>query len=198
VPASPSHACWWREVARGFCGEQLDELEHVLVPLVDREVVPLLRPQLAGRHEAVVARVHRLDWNDPAAPDTAFDILATVVPASDDDGDVPFAMMLARIERPAVASSFARRWWHRLAIAHVDDTPRSGVAFTTAAYAVAACEGLLCAQGERSERDILLWLQTAARHIEVEHGGGVDLVLVLRAARLLQRVLERAALGRTP
>jgi hypothetical protein len=140
-----------------------------------------------------VARVHRFDWNDPAAPDTAFDILATVVPTSDDDGDVPFAMMLARIERPAVASSFARRWWHRLAIAHVDDTPRSGIAFTTAAYAVAACEGLLCAQDERSERDILLWLQTAARHIEVEHGGGIDLVLVLRAARLLQPVLERAA-----
>jgi hypothetical protein len=195
VPASPSRSSWWREVARGFCVEQLDELERIVVPLVDREVVPLLRPQLAGRHEAVVARVHRLDWNDPAAPGTAFDILAAIVPASDDDGDVPFTLTLARIERPDVASSFAHRWWHRLAVAHIDDTPRSGIAFTVAAYAVAACEGLLYVQGQRQELDVLVWLQKAARHIEVEHGRGVDLVLVLRAARLLQPLLERASLA---
>ncbi len=97
------------------------------------------------------------------------------------------------IASPEVASIFAHRWWRHLAIAHVDDNPRSGVAFTVAAYSVAACEGLLHVRGERGARDVMVWLQTAARHVEVEHGDGVDLALeILRAARLLHPVLERA------
>jgi hypothetical protein len=183
---------WWSDIAWGFCGGRLDELEQAVLPLVDEEVAPLLRPQLADRHAAVVARVHRLAWDNPAAADTAFGLLTVAVPASDDDGDVPFAMTLATIEVPALASAFARRWWHRLAIAHCDDVPRSGVAFTTAAYAVAACEGVLLVHGQRHERDVLGWLYTAARHVEVEHGSGVDLALLLRAVRLLQPLLERA------
>jgi len=200
VPASPSRSSWWGEVAWGFCGEQLDELERDVLPLVGVDLAPLLRPELADRHAAVVAWVHRLGWSDPeAAADTAFKMLAAAVPASDDDGDVPFAMTLAWIDSPSLASSFAHRWWHRMAVAHIDDTPRSGVAFTVSAYAVAACEGLLYVQGERTEHDVLAWLQTAARHVEIQHRGGIDLVLVLRAARLLQPVLERAsaAAGRT-
>lgn len=183
-------------MAWGFCGDRLDELERVLVPLIGEDVAPLLRARLAARHALVAAEVDALAWNDPeAAADAAFDLLAAAVPASDDDGDVPFAMALARIQSPGLASSFARRWWHRLAIAHCDDVPRSGIAFTTAAYAVAACEGVLLVRGERHERDVIGWLHTAARHIEVEHGRGVDLVLVLRAARLCQRLLERACVA---
>jgi hypothetical protein len=200
VPAPPSRSSWWGEVAWGFCGEQLDELERDVLPLVGVDLAPLFRPRLADRHTAVVARVHRLGWDDPTTvADTAFDILAAAVPASDDDGDVPFAIALSRIDAASLASSFAHRWWHRMAVAHIDDTPRSGVAFTVSAYAVAACEGLLYVQGERTEHDVLAWLQTAARHVEIEHRGGIDLVLVLRAARLLQPVLERAsaAAGRT-
>lgn len=194
MPASPSRSSWWSEVAWGFCGERLDEIERAVRPLIGEDVAYLLHPQIQARHLAVVAAVER---RDPTEFDAAFDLLAAAVLASDDDGDVPFATTLARIESPSLASSFARRWWHRLAIAHCDDVPRSGVAFTVAAYAAAACEGVLLVQGERHERDVLLWLQTAARHVEVEHGRGVDLVLVLRAARLLRPVLERACVAGT-
>jgi hypothetical protein len=196
VPTPPSRSSWWSEVAWGFCGERLDELECAVRPLIGQDVAPLLHPQIQARHLAIVAEVERLACGDPTELDAAFDLLAAAVPASDDDGDVPFAMTLARIESPSLASSFASRWWHRLAIAHCDDVPRSGIAFTVAAYAAAACEGVLLVHGERHERDVLVWLQTAARHIEVEHGRGVDLVLVLRAARLLRRVIERACVPR--
>jgi hypothetical protein len=195
VPTPPSRSSWWSEVAWGFCGERLDELDRAVRPLIGEDVAPLLQPQVQARHLAVVAEVEALPWDDPTTIDTAFNILAAAVPASDDDGDVPFAITLGLFESPSLASSFALRWWHRLAIAHVDDVPRSGIAFTVAAYAVAACEGLLCVLGERHERDVIVWLHTAARHIEVEPGGGIDLVLVLRAARLLQPVLVRACVA---
>jgi hypothetical protein len=195
VPASPSRSSWWSEVARDFTGGRLDELERDVLPLIGEEVAPLLRPQLRARHLAVVVLLEALPSDDPAAAEAAFGILVAGVSASDDDGDVPFTIGLQRIESASLASSFAHRWWHRLAIAHCDDTPRSGIAFTTAAYAVAACEGLAQVQSERSERDVLVWLNTAARHIEIEHGDGVDLALVLRAARLLQPLLERASLA---
>jgi hypothetical protein len=80
-----------------------------------------------------------------------------------------------------------------MARAHVDDRERSATVFAVGAYAVAACEGLLETTGERSADDVIGWLNRADRHMHFENG--LDLVLVVRAARLLQPLLERARAG---
>ena len=84
-----------------------------------------------------------------------------------------------------------------MARAHIDDRERSATVFAVSAYAVAACEGLLETTGERSADDVIGWLNRADRHMHFE--SGLDLVVVVRAARLLQPLLERARVagGRT-
>jgi hypothetical protein len=101
------------------------------------------------------------------------------------------------VDSPRLASELAQRWWARMARAHVDDRERSATVFSVSAYAVGACVGLLEVAGERSADDVVGWLLRADRHAHFENG--LDLVLVVRAARLLQPLLERAraAGGRT-
>jgi hypothetical protein len=57
------------------------------------------------------------------------------------------------------------------------------------AYAVAACELVLCVRGEPG--DVIPWVQAAARHTEGQPPG-FDLIVILRAARLFAPILSRA------
>jgi len=185
---------WWVRVARSFSGVQLDDAERALLPFIGVAEACLLRPRLM--HPAVVAQVERLPWRDhpSASADAAFEALVAAVPASAPEGDVPFGLTLSMIDNAQLASSFARRWCNHLGRAHCDETPRSTIAFAVSAYAVAACEGLLYIQCERSAGDVLAWVQAAARHVEDEHAEhrAFDVVVVLRAARLLEPILLRA------
>jgi hypothetical protein len=113
---------------------------------------------------------------------------------TDAQGDIPWCRALVRlVASPRLASAFAQAWWGHMARAHVGDEERSDTVFAVSAYAVAACEGLLSVRGERSAEDVIGWLLRADRHTHFENG--LDLVLVVRAARLLQPLLERARAG---
>jgi hypothetical protein len=181
-------------MARGFTLDRLDDLERVLVPLIGGDEARLLHPWLCHRHAAAVVHVERLSWqSDPArAADTAFAILVVAVAVTDDQGDIPWTRALVRLaDNPELATELAQRWWGRMACAHVDDRERSAAVFAVSAYAVAASEGLLQLRGERSADDVIGWLLAADRHMHFENG--LDLVVVIRAARLLQPLLERAS-----
>jgi hypothetical protein len=175
---------------------QLDDLERALLPLVGQNEARFFHPWLRHRHAAAVERVERLLWAaDPAgAADSAHAILVATVDTADDHGDIPWTRALVSLaDSPRLASELAQRWWGRMARAHVDDRERSATVFAVSAYAVAACEGILQVRGERSAQDVISWLVSADRHTHFENG--LDLVLVVRAARLLQPLLERARAG---
>ena len=196
MPATPPASSWWSRVAYGFTPERLDDLERALFPLVGHDEARFFHPWLGHRHAAAVLRVERLRWaTDPAgAVDSAHAILVTAVDTADDQGDIPWSRALVRLaDSPRLASELAQRWWGCMARAHVDDRERSATVFAVSAYAVAACEGLLETTGERSADDVIGWLLRADRHTHFENG--LDLVLVVRAARLLQPLLERARAG---
>jgi len=196
VPAPATESSWWSRIAHGFTPERLDDLERVLLPLVGRDEAALLHPWLCRRHAAAVLRVDRLPWEaDPAgAANSAHEILVATVDSDDDQGDIPWTRALVGlVDSPRLASELAQRWWGRMARAHVDDRERSATVFAVSAYAVGACVGLLEVAGERSANDVVGWLKRADRHMHFENG--LDLVLVVRAARLLQPLLERARAG---
>jgi hypothetical protein len=196
VPAPASS--WWSRIACEFTPERLDGLERALLPLVRQDEARFLHPWLCHRHAATVLRVERLPWaTDPAgAAHSAHAILVAAVDADDDQGDIPWTRALVRLaDSPRLASEFAQGWWGRMARAHVDDRERSATVFAVSAYAVGACVGLLEVAGERSANDVVGWLNRADRHMHFENG--LDLVLVVRAARLLQPLLERAYVVRT-
>jgi hypothetical protein len=200
VPAHPPASSWWSGIACGFTPERLDDLERALLPLVGQGEGRFFHPSLCHRHAPAVVRVERLPWaTDPErAAESAHAILVAVVDTADDQGDIPWCRALVRLaDNPELATELAQRWWGRMARAHVGDRERSATVFAVSAYAVAACEGLLQVRGERSADDVISWLLRADRHMHFENG--LDLVLVVRAARLLQPLLERARVagGRT-
>jgi hypothetical protein len=198
VPAPSPASSWWSRIAYGFTPERLDDLHSALLPLVGQDEARFLHPWLCHRHAAAVVRVERLPWvADPAgAATSAHAILVGAVDPTDDQGDIPWARALVRLaDSPMLGSDLAQRWWGGMARAHVDDRERSATVFAVSAYAVAACEGLLEMAGERSAEDVLRWVLRADRHMHFENG--LDLVLVVRAARLLQPLLERAYVVRT-
>ena len=196
MPAPPPASSWWSRVAHGFTPERLDDIERALLPLVGQGEARFFHPWVCHRRAAVVVRVDHLPWvADPAgAANSAHAILVGAVDTTDDQGDIPWSRALVRLaDRPTIASDLAQRWWGRMARAHVDDRERSATVFAVSAYAVAACEGLLETAGERSADDVIGWLNRADRHMQFENG--LDLVLVVRAARLLQPLHERARAG---
>ena len=200
MPAPFPPSSWWSRIACEFTPERLDGLERALLPLVGQDEARFLHPWLCHRHAATVLRVERLPWaTDPArAVDSAYAILVGAVDADDEQGDIPWSRALVKlVDKPRLVSELAQRWWGRMARAHIDDRERSATVFAVSAYAVAACEGLLETMGERRADDVIGWLNRADRHMHFE--SGLDLVVVVRAARLLQPLLERARVagGRT-
>ena len=183
----------WSDVARAFTPERLDALERALVPLVGTDEARLLHPWLCHRHAAAVVRVERLPWqSEPArSAHLASAVLVVAVAVTDEQGDIPWSRALVQlVASPTLASAFAQTWWEHMARAHVCDDGRCDSVFAVSAYAVAASEGLLQLRGERSADDVIGWLLAADRHMHFENG--LDLVVVIRAARLLQPLLERA------
>jgi hypothetical protein len=190
---------WWVRVAESFTPQRLDDIERVVIPLVGPEA-GVMRPQVRERHAELVARIEDLAWRtDPAgASDAASPLLIDAVPVTDREGDVPWSRALVRLaDHPRIASKLARSWWGHWTGVHLDTLrPVALDVLAVAAYAMAVTDGLLLIEREARAYDVFVWAETASKLTEFERRLGLDLVLVVRAARLFQPFLARARQAR--
>jgi len=166
-------------------------MEVSLLGILGPDEERLLRPRLRERHISLVAQLDQLPWfDDPMkSADVAVDILSAAVDPADDEGDVPWVVTaLKLIEAPREGTRFGRVWFRQLLHARVEDLPVSPIVEAVASYTVAAFEVLL-----GRDHETWLWSQTAASMTDFEGRPGLSLAMHVRAARLLQPVLERAA-----
>ena len=166
-----------------FVPKSWDEVERVLLPLLDARQARLLRPHARPAHLGVITRIDELPWQDdpPAAADAAHGLLLSAVDPADDEGDVPWAHALVRLqESPTVGSQLGRRWFTHLYSLRFDDHRVSEVQEAVACYSVAAHERLLGRHDEATR-----WLRTAALMTDYEDRPMLGLVVFVRAARLL-------------
>ena len=195
----PFESSWWVAVASQFTLERLDEMERVLVPLVGPEA-SVMRPQVPARHAALVAQIEGLPWrtNPAGATDAACTVLVATIDVTDREGDVPWGRALVRLaDHPRIASKLARAWWGHWAGVHLDTLrPVAMDVLAMAAYAMAVTDGLLLIDREARAYDVFVWAETAAKLTEFERRVGLDLVLVVRAARLFQPLLKQTRRAR--
>jgi hypothetical protein len=182
--------CSCRSAPWDFSPELLNEIEISLVSILAREERHLLHPVLRERHVALVFHLDQLPWHeDPGkSAEVAVDILAASIDPADDEGDVAWVMVaLKLLESPRIGSRFGRSWFVRLLRARAEDLAVSPCVEAIASYLIAAYEMLL-----RREHEVWIWVQTAASMTDFEERPGLSLAMHVRAARLVQPVLQRA------
>ena len=188
----------WRDLARDFTGDQLDELERTISPLMGEPETRLMRLRLSDDHSRVIAQLDVLPWlSEPeAAADAALTTLIASVDPAADDADLPWALTALRLlTTPKAGTQFARRWFISLHHARFEDRAVSVVLDAIAAYTVAGYEALL---GPTREYEEEIWLETAVLVTEGWDRPGLSLAVLVRAARLLQPLMERARLAPGP
>lgn len=193
------NSSWWVAVAESFTPERVDEMERVLLPLVGPSEAAVMRPKIAGYAE-LVAQLDSLPWPTAAAEaaDAASTILVESLEVTDRGADIPWASALRNVaDRPRLASKLARSWWAHWAGVHLDTLrPVAVDVLAVAAYAMAVTDGLLLIERERRTYDVFVWAETAAKLTAFERRVGLDLVLVVRSARLFAPLLACARMAR--
>jgi hypothetical protein len=168
--------------------EQLDAIERSLVPLLRDDEVRLLRPLPREDHAEIITSIEQLPWlADPnAAAGDAYSLLVEHVDPRDDDADVPWCLAIVKLAAcPQLGSRLARRWFVHLFRARLEDRPVSVVGESTAALAVAACEGLL-----RRPYEVARWMRTSAVVAEHDERTALGVALYVRGSRLLEPLLR--------